>query len=276
MFWTIVIIVIVIAILIGVGQAAVNAEAVKSQATALSVLSDFTPAVSYQAGSLGPGLALDAERSKFAIIPAAGDPRVFAFDQLVAVDVERNGQSIQVTNRGSQALGAAVGGLLLGPIGLLAGSVTGSKRTSEKVCRLALKIYTNDLVTPVTEVVFFNQPNGVSPGSIQLKPAADNLDQWYGRFRTILAGHRRQPSAHSIENVEQKRFRVLLHSAGGRKIEAIVIVKEVAGLGLGEAKNLVESLPAVIASSLPLGEANAVVARFNAIGASTSLEEVLS
>jgi hypothetical protein len=63
---------------------------------------------------------------------------------------------MQKTNRGGQAVGAAVGAALLGPAGLLLGGLTGSKQNIEQVDKLSLKIYTNDLINPVHEIVFHN------------------------------------------------------------------------------------------------------------------------
>ena len=73
----------------------------------------------------------------------------------MAVEVCKNGTSLIKTNRGSQVAGAAIGAILLGPMGLLVGAVTGSKRKSEKINRLSLKIYVSDVLNPVREIVFY-------------------------------------------------------------------------------------------------------------------------
>lgn len=84
--------------------------------------------------------------------------------------------------------------VLLGPVGLLLGGLTGSKRNEERVKRLSLKLFTSDLHTPVTEVIFFDHPQGVKPDSLLVKTAAQQLDEWHGRFRTILQGNERATS----------------------------------------------------------------------------------
>jgi hypothetical protein len=173
---------VVIAILLTV----LSAQSGAKKRAALASIPGFTAAVSFGGAYFGPGIALDPESNQFAIAKRGKPPEVYAFDQLIAVEALKNGGSIQKTNRGSQVAGAAVGGLLLGPVGLLLGGVTGSKRIEQKITRLSLKIFTDDLVSPVTEILFFDSPSGSQPGSFAVSIAARQLDEWHGRFQTIL------------------------------------------------------------------------------------------
>ncbi len=177
---------IICVVVFAVAYTITDERAKKAQENALSTINGFVPQVTYGGGLTKAGVAIDVQSNKFAIIHPGQRPKVFDFNQLFAVEVERNGSSVTKTNRGSQVAGAAVGAMLLGPFGLLLGGVTGSKRKVEKVKRMSLKIYTNDLVKPVHEIVFFIDSNGAKPDSIVVTHAAEKLDEWYGRFRTIL------------------------------------------------------------------------------------------
>jgi large subunit ribosomal protein L7/L12 len=57
----------------------------------------------------------------------------------------------------------------------------------------------------------------------------------------------------------------------GQIIPVIKTVRELTGLGLAQAKRLVESCPAVVRAGLPVAEAEAVRARLEAVGATVSL-----
>jgi hypothetical protein len=177
----IIVVCVVIAVIMGLMQSNVQ----HGHTQALATIDGFNPAVRFD-GGFGPSLALDPASNRFAIMRGAS-VKVFTFDQLVAVEVERNGGLLTRTNRGSQAKGAIVGGVLLGPAGLLVGGLSGSKTTTDLVKRLSLKVFTKDLEQPVHEIVFFKDGQGKEQNSMFVRRAAERLDEWHGRFRTILA-----------------------------------------------------------------------------------------
>ena len=57
---------------------------------------------------------------------------------------------------------------------------------------------------------------------------------------------------------EQTSFDVVLKAAGDKKIQVIKVVREVTGLGLKEAKDLVEGAPKVVKEGLPKADAEAL------------------
>ncbi len=71
---------------------------------------------------------------------------------------------------------------------------------------------------------------------------------------------------------EKSEFDVELTSVGAEKMKVIKAVKDAAGLGLKEAKELVESAPAVVKSALAKDEAEALKAKLEAVGAQITLK----
>lgn len=75
------------------------------------------------------------------------------------------------------------------------------------------------------------------------------------------------------EAVEEKtEFSVILESAGDKKIEVIKVVRAITGLGLKEAKDLVEGAPKEVKADAPKEEANKIKAELEAVGAKVTLK----
>ncbi len=66
---------------------------------------------------------------------------------------------------------------------------------------------------------------------------------------------------------EQTEFSVILKEAGGKKIQVIKVVREVTGLGLKEAKDLVDGAPKAIKENVSKDEAAQLKAKLEAEGA---------
>ena len=71
---------------------------------------------------------------------------------------------------------------------------------------------------------------------------------------------------------EQTEFTVMLTDFGAKKINVIKAVREVTSLGLKEAKDLVESAPKAVKEGIPKDEAEAIVKKFEAAGATAELK----
>lgn len=74
------------------------------------------------------------------------------------------------------------------------------------------------------------------------------------------------------EAEEQTEFDVELADAGAQKIGVIKIVKEVLGLGLKEAKDMVDNAPAVLKEGAKKEEAEELKAKFEEAGATVNLK----
>ena len=71
---------------------------------------------------------------------------------------------------------------------------------------------------------------------------------------------------------EKSEFNVVLKEAGANKIAVIKLVKELTGLGLGEAKALVDGAPKDLKENVPAEEAKALEAKFKEAGATVELK----
>jgi large subunit ribosomal protein L7/L12 len=71
---------------------------------------------------------------------------------------------------------------------------------------------------------------------------------------------------------EQTEFAVTLKEAGAKKIQVIKVVRELTGLGLKEAKDLVDSAPSVVKGGVTKDEAAAMKAKLEEQGASVEVK----
>ena len=71
---------------------------------------------------------------------------------------------------------------------------------------------------------------------------------------------------------EKSEFNVVLKDAGANKIAVIKVVREITGLGLVDAKNLVETAGATIKENVPTAEAKEIEAKLKEAGATVELK----
>ena len=71
---------------------------------------------------------------------------------------------------------------------------------------------------------------------------------------------------------EQTEFTVVLNSHGSEKIKVIKAVREITGLGLKEAKELVDGAPYNVKEGVEKAEAEAIKAQLEAVGAEVVLK----
>jgi large subunit ribosomal protein L7/L12 len=76
----------------------------------------------------------------------------------------------------------------------------------------------------------------------------------------------------SAEEAEQTEFDVVLTAAGQSKIQVIKVVKAATGLGLKEAKDLVDGAPQPIKSGVPRDEADKLKGELEEAGASVEVK----
>ena len=71
---------------------------------------------------------------------------------------------------------------------------------------------------------------------------------------------------------EQTEFTVLLEDAGAKRVDVIKIVRELTGLGLKEAKDLVDAAPKPVKEGLSKADAETAVKKFAEAGAKAAMK----
>lgn len=78
--------------------------------------------------------------------------------------------------------------------------------------------------------------------------------------------------AAAAEVEEKTEFNVILKDVGPEKIKVIKVVRELTGLGLKEAKDLVDGAPKTVKENVSKDEAAAAEAKFKEVGATVEIK----
>ena len=99
------------------------------------------------------------------------------------------------------------------------------------------------------------------------------LEEKWGVSAAVPVAAAATPASGETEVVEEKTdFEIVLSEAGGNKIAVIKEVRTATGLGLKEAKDIVESAPKDIKEDVPKDEANEIKEKLEAAGAKVELK----
>jgi large subunit ribosomal protein L7/L12 len=71
---------------------------------------------------------------------------------------------------------------------------------------------------------------------------------------------------------EQTEFTVHMTSFGANKVGVIKVIREITGLGLKEAKDLVEGVPSVVKEGIPKADAEAIKKKLDEAGAAAEIK----
>ena len=105
-----------------------------------------------------------------------------------------------------------------------------------------------------------------------VKTLEDELGVSAAAVMPVAAAGAAVPGAAAEAVEEQTEFTVMLTKVGAKKINVIKTVREVTSLGLKEAKDLVESAPKAVKEDIPKDEAEAIVKKFEDVGAKAELK----
>jgi large subunit ribosomal protein L7/L12 len=107
----------------------------------------------------------------------------------------------------------------------------------------------------------------------EVKELADILKDEYGIEPAAAAAGAVAPAAGGDAGAaaEQTEFNVTLKSAGGSKLAVVKLVKELTGLGLKEAKELVDGAPTLVKEGIQKDEAEALKSQLEEAGAEVEI-----
>jgi large subunit ribosomal protein L7/L12 len=108
----------------------------------------------------------------------------------------------------------------------------------------------------------------------EVKELADILKDRYGIEPAAAAGAvAGGPAAGGDDaGAAQTEFNVVLNAAGGQKLNVVKVVKEITGLGLKEAKDMVDGAPTNIKEGVSKEEAESIKAKLDEAGADVEIK----
>jgi large subunit ribosomal protein L7/L12 len=112
-------------------------------------------------------------------------------------------------------------------------------------------------------------------GSLTLLEAADLKKKMEDKFGVTAAApmsFAAAPAAGAAAVEEKTEFDVILTAVGEKKIEVLKVVREVTGLGLKEAKDLVDSAPKPVKEKIKKEEADQMKTKLEAAGAKVEIK----
>ena len=101
---------------------------------------------------------------------------------------------------------------------------------------------------------------------------ADYMKDTYGIEPAAAGAVMMAAGGEAEEDEEQTEFDVILEAAGQQKIQVIKAVREATGLGLKDAKAVVDAAPKAVKEKATKEEADALKAKLEEVGASVSLK----
>ena len=108
---------------------------------------------------------------------------------------------------------------------------------------------------------------------LELNELVKAIEEEFGVSAAAAAVAVAAPAAGAAAAAEEKtEFDVVLESAGSNKIAVIKVVREMTGLGLKEAKDLVEGAPKAVKEGLPKADAEAAAKKLEEAGAKVALK----
>ena len=107
---------------------------------------------------------------------------------------------------------------------------------------------------------------------LEINELVKALEEEFGVSAVAVAAPAAGGAAAADAAEEKSEFNVILKESGQEKIKVIKAVREATGLGLKEAKALVDGAPAAVKENVEASEANALKEALEAVGAVVELQ----
>jgi hypothetical protein len=146
---------------------------------------NFNPSLEYISNFNHSAIAVDSENKKILFLQDM-KISIINYNELLSVETRINDEVLYETKRGSQLVGAAVGGLLLGPLGLLLGGLTGKKSSTKKISKLSIRATISNIKQPFCDIIFY-EGSPVKTDSFAIEGHSKQADEWIGRLSVIIS-----------------------------------------------------------------------------------------
>lgn len=102
---------------------------------------------------------------------------------------------------------------------------------------------------------------------LELKELKETIEETFGVTAAAVAVAAAPAEGGAAAADEKTEFDVVLTDVGANKIQVIKAVREATGLGLKEAKAIVDGAPATVKEAMPTADAEALKAKLTEVGA---------
>ncbi len=107
---------------------------------------------------------------------------------------------------------------------------------------------------------------------LDLSELIKEMEEKFGVSAAAAAVAVAAPAAAAAAVEEQTEFTVMLLAAGEKKVECIKVVRAATGLGLKEAKDLVDGAPKAVKEAIPKADAEALKKQLEEAGAKVEIK----
>ena len=107
---------------------------------------------------------------------------------------------------------------------------------------------------------------------LELKELKETIEETFGVTAAAVAVAAAPAESGAAAADEKTEFDVVLTDVGANKIQVIKAVREATGLGLKEAKAIVDGAPATVKEAMPTADAEALKAKLAEVGATVELK----